>query len=615
MSAQEVPTRLEPEYLSGTPICLQSGDETLFALLHGTDARRTGIAALLCPPFGWEEVCCHRGLRSWAAALAQAGIPTLRIDLPSTGDSGGRPQDPGRLQAWTDAAGAAAGWLRRRTQATRVAVIGIGLGGLAAVGALGMGAEIDDLVLWGVPSRGRRLLREMRAHTQLTAPPDSAASGADGGIEAMGYLITPETAGELEDFRADQLGMELGPGNRVLLLRRDGVDVDPGLRDVLARAGASVEVADGSDWGWMMSHPQQSVPPWETIARSIKWLTLEEVQRPADRAMAFAGARAEERSILSVSAEGTELRERPVEFRWQDMRLPGILTEAAGASDHGLCAVLLNAGAVRRVGPNRTWVEAARRWAAAGVPALRVDLCGIGDADGEDPRLISDSELNAAERLGQTLAVLDGLAALGAGERFVLGGLCSGAYWSLKAAEVDERVIGTLLINLYAFEWTQELVHERDTAHAIDALQGRAWRRLLRGDLRRDHVLLGLRSLRPGRLRAASGYPVERAQRALVLAALDRLRERDVQTLLLLGEGEPLLDQFQRLGILDRLESWPNITLSRIPVRDHMFRALEMQRHVHRELDGAIIRTLEHLGEGAPADAVNELRVRSPGTR
>ena len=47
-------------------------------------------------------------------------------------------------------------------------------------------------------------------------------------------------------------------------------------------------------------------------------------------------------------------------------------------------------------------------------------------------------------------------------DRFVLGGLCSGAYWSLRRALVDERVRGLLLLNLYAFEYSRERVASED---------------------------------------------------------------------------------------------------------------------------------------------------------
>ena len=124
---------------------------------------------LLCPPFGWEDFCSYRSRKDWAESLAADGYPALRIDLPATGDSGGDPEQPGRMAAWTTAVADAAAWLRGSTGATRIAAIGIGLGGLLACAALADGVAIDDIVLWAVPRRGRTLLRELRAFARLNA--------------------------------------------------------------------------------------------------------------------------------------------------------------------------------------------------------------------------------------------------------------------------------------------------------------------------------------------------------------------------------------------------------------------------------------------------------------
>ena len=60
----------------------------------------------------------------------------------------------------------------------------------------------------------------------------------------------------------------------------------------------------------------------------------------------------------------------------------GIFTPAnpalAGPGRPGI--VLANAGCVSRVGPHRTYVKMARRWASLGFDVLRVDLSGIGDS-------------------------------------------------------------------------------------------------------------------------------------------------------------------------------------------------------------------------------------------
>ena len=71
------------------------------------------------------------------------------------------------------------------------------------------------------------------------------------------------------------------------------------------------------------------------------------------------------------------------------------------------------------------WVEAARRWAAQGVPTLRLDIEGIGDADGGTTPYVDSAQLYVAELVPQVLAALDALKDRGIGDRFVVAGLCS----------------------------------------------------------------------------------------------------------------------------------------------------------------------------------------------
>jgi hypothetical protein len=286
------------------------------------------------------------------------------------------------------------------------------------------------------------------------------------------------------------------------------------------------------------------------------------------------------------------VRETAIEFEAERGRLFGILSEGVDIDAAPVCAVWLNGGALPHVGPNRAWVETARRWAARGVPTVRVDLYGIGDAEGEDAGVLCNPALYTPTRTRESLAVIDQLAKRGLAEHFVLGGLCSGAYWSLHAALSDERVAGLMLINLYAFFWSEALVAERETRDSLEALRGYGWRRLARRDVRAERLKAAIASIRPARLRAGSGHPVERAQISKIEAALDRLRDQRTETLLLLSRAEGLHDQLSRFGVLNQLDRWPNLSAQRIPSTDHMFRALWLQRHVHQCLDGALERVL-----------------------
>ena len=73
----------------------------LFGWLHrppGDSASDMGL--VICNPFGFEEVCAHRSLKSIADAAAAAGVTTLRFDYAGCGNSCGDDFEPERLRAW-----------------------------------------------------------------------------------------------------------------------------------------------------------------------------------------------------------------------------------------------------------------------------------------------------------------------------------------------------------------------------------------------------------------------------------------------------------------------------------------------------------------------------------
>lgn len=588
----------------GRPLYLDVEPDPLFAFLHVPvrgEQRRTGV--VLCAPFGWDELATHRSLRVWAAMLAQAGFPTVRFDLPATGDSGGAPRESGLLERWTSATGAVAAWLREDRACERIVAAGISLGGMVACRALAEGAAIDDLLLWAVPARGRLLVREVRTFARVVRPDVYDAEQSDeepevqlddGSVNAAGFLLSAETVAALEQVDLSTLAIPDGAGRRVLMLGRDGINPDRRLREHFEDAGVAVTVMDGLGFTAMANHPQLSTPPRETFEEAIAWLAEEQPATGAPRGSASLRLAPATSESIELVVDGTTVREAPFDVLYEGSLLSGVLAEPVAPEASNLpCAVFLNAGAVRRIGPHRMWVEVARRWAARGVPTLRLDIVGLGDSD-DNPTSDSLDDEFLLEAIGnQALVALDALEARGYTNGFILGGLCSGAYWGLHATLADERIVGLCMINLRVWFWSDELGAARDARRTRTLLSRRELRQIAAITLaNRSKISRMLRTkLRAARRGPAGGRATSRLGDQIAVS-LDLLRDRGVETLLQLARGEPVFDDFVEFGLTERLEEWPTFRLGRIEIHDHVVRPLRIQRDVHAALDGTLTRLL-----------------------
>jgi hypothetical protein len=166
------------------------------------------------------------------------------------------------------------------------------------------------------------------------------------------------------------------------------------------------------------------------------------------------------------------VRERALLFG-EDKSLVGVVSagERAGAAA-ATGVVLLNAGILHRVGPNRLHVRLARRLAAAGTPAMRFDFSGLGDS-----RPYRGSLPFAERALADVRHAMDALAAQQGCARFLLVGICSGADAALRAAVRDERVAGAALVEPYTVKRPGFVLF----SYRRKLLSPRAWARLVGG--------------------------------------------------------------------------------------------------------------------------------------
>jgi hypothetical protein len=281
-----------------------------------------------------------------------------------------------------------------------------------------------------------------------------------------------------------------------------------------------------------------------------------------------------------------EIFETPLTIPQDFGNLSGILTTPA-ESTQPVCIVMLNAGAMRRIGPNRMWVEAARRWAARGVPSLRLDVEAIGEADGAVSPYGDDNALYVDDLIPQVKAAIAFLAQRGVGERFVTAGLCAGAYWAMHAGLDDPRVTAALMFNSRGIVWDTGLSASRDLRRAFS--QRLTWARI-RHNVTGPRLkavarwLLGMPARRLGRRRSNAAGPLTDR----VNDVMGQMQVSPLRSVFFFSAAEPLDEELRNTGWLPRIEGWPNMTVARVAVRDHTLRPLMAQRAAHAALDRAV---------------------------
>jgi hypothetical protein len=129
----------------------------------------------------------------------------------------------------------------------------------------------------------------------------------------------------------------------------------------------------------------------------------------------------------------------------EDKSLVGVVTDPdPGARPLGRGVIILNAGVLHRVGPNRLHVLLARTLSHDGFVSLRFDFSGIGDsgqAGGHEHFL-----RRAAREVTEAMDFLERSRGL---SQFVVMGICAGADHGLQASLGDPRVRGAVLVDGY----------------------------------------------------------------------------------------------------------------------------------------------------------------------
>jgi alpha-beta hydrolase superfamily lysophospholipase len=410
---------------TATPLWFGPPERPLFGWVHAPAGAVADGAAVLCAPLTREQDVAGYTIRRLAQELAARGVLAIRFDYDGTGDSARGDEDPGRVRAWQQSIEHAA-TLARQCGAPSLTLVGMRAGALlAAATARATGAT--GLVTWDPCTSGRSLVREEHALHRIHF--GDAVTRADE-VEVPGFVLSAETAGDLGRLDPDGRGSSL---ERALVLLRPSTRIPPSLADGLAECAVDVDVAVGQDLLLEGTGEHQQVP-LVTIDRIAAWVaesgpaTTFPVQVPATG------------PVCMRDRDGRGLTERTVRMGSTD--LFGIETTNTGVST-GPTMIFVNNGFGSHVGPSRLWVTLARRWAAAGLRCVRLDLSGIGDSParpGQPEHLVySPTAFDDLTDAARSLSPDDPT-------NVVFVGLCSGGYQALEAA-VALKPKGVCVVN------------------------------------------------------------------------------------------------------------------------------------------------------------------------
>ena len=157
--------------------------------------------------------------------------------------------------------------------------------------------------------------------------------------------------------------------------------------------------------------------------------------------------------------------------------LPAILHRGGPAPQIDMVVVV--GGPQTRVGSHRQFVILARQVASLGIPVLRFDYRGMGDAEGEQRDFLGVSD-DISVAVGGLLAATPGL------EGVVLWGLCDGATAAALYAPSDPRVQRLVLVNPWVHSEVTEARAYLTRYYRQRLLSADFWRKFARGgvDLR-----------------------------------------------------------------------------------------------------------------------------------
>jgi pimeloyl-ACP methyl ester carboxylesterase len=481
-------------------IYFKSGRQSLFGWLHlPEESARTDLGVVICKPFGYEAICAHGSIRAFADACATAGATVLRFDYTGTGDSSGTDTNTDAVAQWCDDIRAAMDALRQTGQVTRLALLGVRFGALLAGMVADIDPSVENLIAVAPVVSGRRYLRELRAF-QATASAEGSPSADQPQDESKGLEVTGFSLSKAAVDHLSQVDLQRMTGHapiHSLVIDRDDLPAAKPWADALSARGTRVQYQVVAGFLGMVATPHAAQVPKDILLALSSYLAAGGKRRETPAATSLPGDWSD--SMEVTTSDGSRLVERAL-YVDEGRTLFAISTELSQPTEralHGHGVVMLNCGASSHIGPNRMYVELARRWAARGYYVLRVDLAGLGDSATRPGG--NYNEVYPPHALEDVSAAINFLRAKFAVEHVTLAGLCSGAYHALRSAVAGSHVNTVMLVNPLTFYWKQgsKLSDLQDAEvvrnpgiYAEKVWSLKSWRKVISGNVNVWRVLM-----------------------------------------------------------------------------------------------------------------------------
>ncbi|MBL8097674.1 MAG: alpha/beta hydrolase [Anaerolineales bacterium] len=436
------------------PFYIEMGKDVLLAWCHLPE-HPTDHAVVICPPVGHEFVNSYRGLRHLADGFAEKGVTTFRMEYQGVGDSSGLDTDPDRLQKWLDSIEQVVKFIKEKCNIQKISLLGLRMGATLA-SMISNKIEIENLMCWVPVVEGRRYIREMLAlqKTGENADLDVDSTTLEGG----GFLITRETMNELLSI---SLAKIIPNAKHVFLFNTDDLPIPNQLIETWSNQNFQFEHKTLSGYAEMMATPHNSKVPHYAIEEitsiKIEGNTLD--INIFNELKNYQQTRFDCYTYGSTAKESTDAGGFPItEILCQNPNAPlfGIFSlPLLRDAESKPTVLLLNAGSVHRMGPNRNYVYITRELLSLGYKVFRLDFLGLGDSI--NPNLDKENDPYMPEALDNIQCTIDYLKMNHNTNEIILIGVCSGAYSAFQFAlqREHESVHEILPINPLTFYWKE----------------------------------------------------------------------------------------------------------------------------------------------------------------